>query len=149
MQIGKVVRLMLIRQIIIVFIGLCAGFVVAGGLYSFIAMVGVLTRLATRTKTANRVMLYEDCVTFGAGIGNCVSMMNLHVRLGPILVAAYGFFAGIFIGCLAIALSEVLNVIPTFARRTKLKVGLSGILLMMSLGKLIGTIFQLVYMSGK
>lgn len=140
---------MLIKQIILVFIGLCSGFVIAGGLYSFIAMVGVLTRLATRTKTASRVMLYEDCVTLGAGLGNCVSLFDFSIGFGPVLVIAYGLFSGIFVGCLAIALAEVLNVIPTFARRVKLKTGLVGILVMMSLGKLAGTLFQLVYMGTK
>lgn len=138
---------MLIRQIIIVVIGFCSGFVIAGGLYSFIAMVGVLTRLATRTKTASKVMLYEDCVTFGAAIGNLVSLMHIPVRLGPVLAALFGVFSGIFVGCLAIALAEVLNVIPTFARRVKLKRGLTGILVMMSMGKLVGTLFQLVFMA--
>lgn len=149
MQIGKVIRSMWIRQALIVLIGLSSGFVIAGGIYSFIAMVGVLTRLATRTNTANRVMLYEDMVTLGAAVGNWFYIRPFHLPFGPVLLAAYGIFAGVFTGCLAIALAEVLNVIPTFTRRIKLNKGLSAIVISMGVAKLIGTLFQLVFMGAK
>ena len=138
---------MWIRQAFLVVIGLSSGFVIAGGIYSFITMVGVLTRLATRTKTANRVMLYEDVVTIGAAIGNWFSMRPFPLPFGFVILVAYGIFAGIFTGCLAIALAEVLNVIPTFARRIQLRTGLVAILVTMALAKLAGTLFQLVVMA--
>lgn len=140
---------MWIRQILIVIIGLSSGFVIAGGIYSFITMVGVLTRLATRTKTANRILLYEDMVTIGAAVGNWFYMMPFSIPGGMPILIAYGLFGGIFTGCLAIALAEVLNVIPTFARRICLKKGLSLLLVVMGLAKLLGTLFQLVLMDGK
>lgn len=140
---------MWIRQALIILIGLSSGFVIAGGLYSFVTMVGVLTRLSTRTKTANRIMLYEDMVTLGATVGNCFSMMPVLLPLGSAMLIAYGLFAGIFTGCLAIALSEVLNVIPTFTRRIRMKKGLSFILIAMGLAKLAGTLLQLVFTGAK
>ncbi len=146
MQIEKENPLMWSRESLIIIIGLSSGFVVAGGLYSFITMIGVLTRLATRTKTANRVMLYEDMVTLGAGIGNWVYFWPFDVPFGRITLIVIGLFTGVFVGCLAIALAEVLNVIPTFARRVKLKKGLCAIICAMGAGKLIGTLFQLVWM---
>lgn len=149
MQTGKVSQLMWIRQVAIVVIGLSSGFVIAGGLYSFIAMVGVLTRLATRTGTANRVMLYEDMVTLGATFGNCFFLHPFWLPFGNVMIVVYGVFTGIFTGCLAIALAEVLNVIPTFARRIRLKKGLSAILVCMGVAKLLGTLLQLVLMGDK
>lgn len=140
---------MWIRQALIIFIGLSSGFVIAGGIYSFITMVGVLTRLATRTKTANRILLYEDMVTLGAAFGNWFYMMPFSIPVGAPILVAFGIFAGVFTGCLAIALAEVLNVIPTFARRIRLKKGLSLLLVAMGFAKLLGTLFQLVWMSNK
>lgn len=140
---------MWIKQGILIFIGLSSGFVIAGGLYSFIAMVGVLTRLATRTNTAKRVMLYEDMVTLGAAAGNWFSQSPFSIPFGPVILVAFGIFGGIFTGCLAIALAEVLNVIPTFTRRVKLKKGLSLLLVSMALAKLAGTFYQLVIMGNK
>ena len=140
---------MWIRQLVIVVIGLSAGFIVAAALYSFIAMVGVLTRLATRTNTAARVMLYEDVATLGAAVGNCFYLWTFSLPFGKVILAGGGFLTGIFVGCLAIALAEVLNVIPTFARRIHLKKGLAAILCFMGAGKLIGTLFQMVWMGTK
>lgn len=140
---------MWIREGFIIVIGLSSGFVIAGGLYSFITMVGVLTRLATRTKTADRIMLYEDVATIGAAVGNCFSLLPFPLPFGGVLLIAYGIFTGIFVGCLAIALAEVLNVIPTFARRVRLKKGLAWILVSMGAGKLVGTLIQIVMMGDK
>lgn len=140
---------MWIRQCLIVAIGLAGGFTVAAALYSFIAKVGVLTRLATRTKTAARVMLYEDMVTLGATLGNFFYLWPVRLPLGNVILIVSGIFMGIFVGCLAIALAEVLNVIPTFSRRTRLKKGLVLMLCSMGAGKLIGTLFQLVLMGRK
>lgn len=137
---------MLIKQLLLILIGASSGFVIAGGLYSFIVTVGVLTRLSTRTNTASRVMLYEDVVTIGSGVGNWLYFSQFEVKLGPIFLVLVGICVGVFTGCLAIALAEVLNVIPTFVRRTRLKRGLAGILCAMGLGKLIGSLFQLVWM---
>lgn len=136
---------MWIRQFILIFIGVCSGFVIAGGIYSFIAMVGVLTRLATRTKTAGKVMLYEDMVTIGAAVGNWFYFKPFPLPFGGLVLVSYGVFSGIFVGCLAIALAEVLNVIPTFVRRIHLKKGISAILVFMAIGKLIGTLFQMIF----
>lgn len=138
---------MWIRDVVIIVIGLSSGFIIAAGLYSFITMVGVLTRLATRTNTASKVMLYEDMATLGAGIGNVLYFFPFAIPLGRLFLISGGLCMGIFVGCLAIALAEVLNVIPTFARRIRLKTGLKIILCSMALGKLLGTIFQLIWMA--
>lgn len=140
---------MWIRQGVIVAIGLSGGFTIAAALYSFLAMVGVMTRLATRTNTAARVMLYEDMATLGATIGNCFYFWPFRLPFGAAILAGSGIFMGIFVGCLAIALAEVLNVIPTFANRIGLKKGLTVILCSMGIGKLIGTLFQMVWMGAK
>ena len=140
---------MWIRQLGIVAIGISAGLIIAAALYSFITMVGVLTRLATRTNTAARVMLYEDVATLGAAVGNCFYLWSFSLPFGKAILVGGGIFTGIFVGCLAIALAEVLNVIPTFARRIHLKKGLAAILCFMGVGKLIGTLFQLVWMAKK
>lgn len=149
MQIGKGNQMMWIRGGLIGVIGLSAGFIIAAGIYSFIAMVGVLTRLATRTNTAARVMLYEDMVTLGAAVGNCLYLWSVSLPFSKVILAGVGICTGIFIGCLAIALAEVLNVIPTFARRIHLKKGLAVILCFMGAGKLFGTLFQMVWMGKK
>jgi stage V sporulation protein AB len=51
---------------------------------------------------------------------------------------------GIFVGCLAIALSEVLDGIPIFARRVKLKKGVSIAVIAVAIGKLVGSFIYFI-----
>jgi len=48
------------------------------------------------------------------------------------------------VGCLSIALSEVLDGIPIFARRIRLKMGVSIAVLMVAVGKIAGSIVYFI-----
>lgn len=145
MRIEKGIPLILIKQILLVLIGISGGIFISAGLYAFIAMVGVLTRLAVRTKTASHINLYETIVILGATFGNVSYILNWRIPIGRIGLIVYGICSGIFIGCLAVALAEVVDVIPVFSRRVKLKRGMVVILSIMGIAKAIGTIFQFCY----
>ena len=47
-------------------IGISAGMVVAGGVFSFIVELGVISDFADRTHTAKHILFYEDMVSAGA-----------------------------------------------------------------------------------
>ena len=49
---------------------------------------------------------------------------------------------GIFVGCLAVALAEALNGTAIFARRAKLQMGLSFIVLSVAVGKVLASLLQ-------
>ena len=49
-------------------IGISAGMVVAGGVFSFIVELGVISDFADRTHTAKHILFYEDMVSAGAVI---------------------------------------------------------------------------------
>jgi stage V sporulation protein AB len=60
-------------------------------------------------------------------------------------------FAGIFVGCLALAIAEMLNTIPVFARRVGFRHGLGVAILGVAFGKLVGSLIyftQQVYLYG-
>lgn len=50
----------IIKSIAVVVIGYSSGVVIAGGVFAFIAVLGIVTRLAQKTKTTNYIYLYED-----------------------------------------------------------------------------------------
>ena len=108
------------KQIILVLIGLSAGTIVSGGLFSFIISLGVISDLADRTHTGKSVLLYEDAVTLGGTIGNLVLLYGLPIPGGKFILVLLGIFAGVFVGCEIMALAEVLNVFPIFIRRMKM-----------------------------
>ena len=55
-----------------------------------------------------------------------------------LLLAVFGLFAGMFVGCFAIAIAEMLNTIPIFSRRIKLGKGVGVVMLFLALGKTVG-----------
>ncbi len=131
------------RYAVLILIGITGGFVVAAGVYAFITLIGVLTRLAVRTNTANRILLYEDLVVLGAAIGNIVLLFEVKLPFGIVGLIIFGLFSGSFIGCLAVALEEVLQVFPVLTYRIRLKAGIPIIVLCLAIGKGLGAFYQL------
>ena len=68
----------------------------------------------------------------------------MQIPLGHILLGIYGICAGLFVGCVAVALAEILKTFPVIFRRTKVKVGLWVILWFMALGKTAGSLFYFI-----
>lgn len=136
---------MLIKLIFMGIIGLASGFAIAGGTFAFITWLGLITRLATKTKTASNILIYEDMVVLGAGIGNIMHLYEFTIPLGLAGITMYGLFSGIFTGCLAVALAEVIQTFPIFMSRAKIKIGAPYILLSLALGKGIGTLIQFFF----
>ena len=54
---------MLLRQLLLAFIGLCAGGVIAAGVFAFLAIIGVFPRLIGKSKTNKHILLY-DCLLY-------------------------------------------------------------------------------------
>lgn len=124
-----------------------AGFAVAGGFIAFISLIGIITRLAGITKTANAIPTYENSMTMGLILFNILSLYLPNLRWIPQIVALLiihigSFFTGIFAGCLAGALAEVVNIIPIFSRRVKLRKGFPYVVKAAAVGKCIGCLIQ-------
>ena len=119
-------------------IGLSAGTVVAGGLFSFIVELGVIADFADRTHTANHILFYEDMVVLGAVFGNLFQLFEIRMPGRGAFLAIFGLFSGIFVGCWAMALAEILNVFPIFMRRARIVRYLAVFVLMVALGKGLG-----------
>ena len=122
-------------QIFLGILGMSAGVVVAGGLFSFIVELGGLSDFADRTHTANHILLYEDAVSAGAILGNVFQIFRIGIPGQSVLLAFFGLFAGIFVGCWSMALAEILNVFPIFIRRVKLVRYIKWFIIGIALGK--------------
>lgn len=131
-----------------VFTGLAAGGMVAAGTFAFIVMIGIFTRLAQRTRTSQYISLFEDAIILGGTLGNILFIYEISLPFYYIGIVLYGFFSGIFVGCLAMALAEVLKIIPVFVKRTGLVEGMQYIVLSIAAGKCVGAVLQLFYLGG-
>ena len=133
------------RQLLLAVIGLSAGVAAAGGLFSFIVELGVVADFADRTHTGDQILLYENSVALGGILGNVLYIYQIgfaggpaQVALGPWVLGIFGIFAGIFVGCWAMALAEILNVFPVFMRRTGIVRYLTAFILSAAVGKGLG-----------
>lgn len=145
------------ETIILWIIGISSGLMVSAGVFTVLFVVGLVPRFAGRTETAWCEMFYEECLIAGGILADVVSVYPIKVSIGQILsmfslaeglttkvittalLILIGVFSGIFVGCLSIALSEVLDGIPIFARRIRFKKGLSIAVLAIALGKAAGS----------
>lgn len=136
---------MLIKNLFLALIGLAGGTVIAGGVFAFVTMLGVIPRLASRTGTAKYMLLYEDCIMLGGILGNLIGIFQFRVPVGSLGLTLFGIFAGVFVGCLAMALAETLNVFPIFTKRIRLKKGIAFVVLATAIGKALGAFYQLCF----
>ena len=135
---------MWVRQILLGVIGLSSGVVIAGGLFALIVELGVIADFADRTHTADKILLYEDCAAFGGVAGNLISIFRPQMGYLGFLLPVFGLLAGIFVGCWAMALAEVLNVFPIFIRRLKIVRYSVAFILSMALGRGLGAFIYLL-----
>jgi len=131
---------MWVREVLLAVIGLSAGLIVAGGLFAFIASLGVVSDIADRTHTGSKILLYEDATTLGGILGNLIFIYKIPIPGGMLLQIVFGLFTGIFVGCWALSLAETLNVFPIFIRRVKLVRCIPYIILGIAIGKGIGSL---------
>lgn len=139
-------------------IGLSFGLLAAAGVFTVLVSVGLIPRFAGKTHTNRKVFLFEEMVVAGTITGGIISVFEPYVLLGKKVLASgvlhamtwhnignavlafYGVFAGMFVGCLALAIAEMLDSIPIFARRIGFRHGLGVMVLSVAFGKLCGSL---------
>ena len=126
------------QQIFLAAIGLSAGVAVSGGLFSFIVELGVIADFADRTHTGDKVLFYEDCTALGGIMGNIIYVFHIGIPAEDWGLGIFGIFAGIFVGCWAMALAEILNVFPVFMRRVRIVRYMSAFVISLAVGKGLG-----------
>lgn len=127
------------KQVFMAVVGLSSGIGVAGGLFALIIALGLVAEFADQTHTARHIFWYEDAVSAGAILGNVVSVYQLVLPLGQTGAGIFGLFSGIFVGAWAMALTEIVNVMPIFTRRMDVRRGLEVMIAAMAAGRAAGS----------
>ncbi|MCM1188809.1 MAG: stage V sporulation protein AB [bacterium] len=147
------------KMFFLILLGTSYGLLAAAGVFTVLVAVGLVPRFAGKTHTAKRAVLYEEMVIFGTLAGSFASIFPEYCQFGAWWQArfsqyqrllegigvfwqgVFGLFAGMFIGCLALAIAEMLDSIPIFARRIAFRHGIGLAVLGMAAGKLCGSLF--------
>ncbi len=149
----------MLRLIMLGFCGICFGIITSAGVFTVLSAVGLVPRFIGKTHSAKEVMLYENMIILGTTVGGIFSVLGDEIRLGyffvnrlgvsvaawervaNIVLAAGGLFSGMLVGCLALAIAEMLDSIPIFTRRVSFRHGLGIVVLCIAVGKLCGSLF--------
>lgn len=136
---------MAIEGLLTIFIGFSSGIAVGSGFVAFITVLGIVPRLTQISKTKSYIRMYELSIVFGALIGSWISLNHISFHLSKWLLIPLGIMSGSFIGLLAAALTEVLNVLPILARRIGASEHVLALLMAIVFGKIFGSLFQWLY----
>ena len=135
----------MINNTILIFIGLAGGLAVGSGFVAFLTVLGIVPRLAHLTKTKDLLTIYEASIITGALTGVWFSLGDpLFFFADPVLLLI-GTACGMFVGLLAAALTEVLNVFPILAKRIGMKEKISWLMWAIVLGKITGSLFHWLF----
>lgn len=126
------------QKILLTLLGISSGITAAGGLFAFLVELGVVADFADRTHTGEKIRLYEDCVATGGIVGTILSLFPVAIHFGMWSLLILGLTSGIFVGCWAMALAEILNVYPIFSRRVRFIKYVGVVIVSIAFGKGIG-----------
>lgn len=140
---------MTIKFVFVIFIGIASGLAIGAGFVAFLTVLGIIPRLTQLTKTMKMIHFYEWSVVLGVLAGSAATLWDFTLHFPSWLLIPLGASSGVFIGMVAAALTEVLNVLPILAKR----IGIDGqiVILLMALvfGKIAGSLYQWIYFIGK
>jgi stage V sporulation protein AB len=89
---------------------------------------------------------YEWAVVTGALSGTFISLNDFTLHTAAIILIPIGAASGIFIGLMAAALTEVLNVFPILAKRIGIESQIITLIMAIVLGKIAGSLFHWLYL---
>ncbi len=137
--------------------GFAFGLLSSAGVFTVLSAVGLIPRFVGSTHSAKEIWLYEDMVIIGTISGGMYSVFSRELNLGAwaerlfspaiwwilghIILVMISLFAGMFTGCLALAIAEMLDSIPILTRRISFRHGLGIMVLGIALGKMIGSLY--------
>lgn len=152
---------MFLKQLFLFVCGLSFGLLSSAGVFTVLASVGLIPRFAGKMHVAKNIFVMEEAVIFGTLAGGIGSLYSDKLRVGEFLLQSrifgegsqtvvqvagtvflmiFGLFSGMFVGCLAFAIAEMLDSIPIFARRAGFRHGLGIAISAAAAGKLLGSL---------
>ena len=135
----------IIGRILSIIWGFATGTALSTGIVAFITIIGVIPRLAAKPKIRSHYLALGTAAALGITTGTIFYTWEIYIPVPNILIGIFALAFGMFVGCLAVALAEVLDIIPNMKNRLKLKKGIHLIILFFAIGKLVGALYYWLY----
>lgn len=132
----------ILREAAAAFFGLAGGIAVGSGFVAFLVVLDIIPRLTQLTRAHRWMRVYEGAVVSGTLFFTIADFYSWRGSFFPLGAAAVGLLSGCFVGMLAAALTEVINVLPILTKRVGMGPYIEWLLLAMILGKVVGSLFE-------
>jgi len=129
-------------DMLLIIVGFSGGLAVGCGFVAFLTVLGIIPRLTQLTKTYDAIRKYEWSVILGVLASTWFGLRYSSFSLPGFLLIPIGLAAGMFVGMLAAALTEVLNVFPILAKRLGINEKILLLMMALVLGKVLGSFFH-------
>lgn len=124
-------------------LGIAGGLAVGSGLVALLIVLDLIPRLAQLAYGFRKSLWFETAVMSGAVFWSLADFLEMKLWLPrQVTLLGVGLLDGLFVGMLAAALTEVMNVLPILAKRLRLSRHLVSLLMAMVLGKVTGSLFD-------
>lgn len=127
-------------MVIWILLGIVFGFGIASAISSFLLMIGLVQKLAERTLTTHALTLYKWVVCLGVITGVFIAVGHPVILVGECAGTVITTFMGMYVGLVAISLTETLRVLPILFKKMNLTIGTRSILYAVVLGKVLGSL---------
>ncbi|UOQ42652.1 stage V sporulation protein AB [Halobacillus salinarum] len=134
-------------RIVEILIGLASGIAVGTGFVAFLTVLGIVPRLMQLSHSVSKLRFYESAIIAGVFAGIYLSFGEHSINITTVGIVVWGLLHGLFIGMLAAALTEVLNVFPLLFKRVGIESFLFPLMMAIALGKIAGSLFQWIIFS--
>jgi len=126
--------------VIIIVIGLAGGLAVGASVTAFFTVLGVTARIIEISRKKEYMLLYECSIVAGALFSCIIYFFDISLKVLEILEIPLGLLMGIFIGMLAAALTETLDIISVAAKKLGIVRWILLIVAVIIIGKVIGSL---------
>jgi len=98
-------------ELLSILAGLAGGLAVGGGVVAFFTVLGILTRIIELSKTKRFTPVYEIAIVLGSMGSTLAYIFDIHLPFLKFLTVITGLMMGIFVGMVAAALTETLDIL--------------------------------------
>ncbi len=103
----------------VILIGLAGGIAVGSGYVAFLAVLGIIPRLAQLTRSGKHIQYFEWAVIAGTLTGAWCSLKNITFQTSQYWLVILGLFCGTFIGMLARGINGSIKCFTYFSETSR------------------------------
>lgn len=128
------------NRLLLIAIGLSGGAIVGTGMSAFITVLGVVVRIMDLSKTQRYGYVHKIAILLGSVVSTFIYLFKFDIRASRIWLLIVGLFMGVFVGMVASALAETLDVLPFTSNNMGINRWVYLWIIALIFGKIIGSI---------